>query len=69
VLAAHEVPAPVIAQVIVPPGALAPVTPVTVAVKVTVPPNNGEEGALTTAIVGVALPTVTVCTAVVGNDE
>jgi hypothetical protein len=54
VLLAQEVPAPEIAQVRVPPGALAPEIPVTVAVYVMVPPKSGESGDEVTAMVGVA---------------
>jgi hypothetical protein len=45
---------PVIPQVIVPAGAVAPVIPVTVAVYVIVPPSTGLAGEEATEIVGVA---------------
>lgn len=55
----HEIDCPEILQAIVPAGASAPVTPVTVAVKVIVPPRTGLEGADVTTIDGVAGMTVT----------
>ena len=51
--------APVTFQLTDPAGALAPTIPLTVAVKVRVSPKTGAAGAVVTAIVGVALVTLT----------
>ena len=69
VLLTQDEVAPLILQVSVPPGAVAPEIPVTVAVKVIVPPKIGFEGELVTAIVGVACVTVTEVAVVAGSDE
>ena len=53
----HNVDRPFSVQAMVPPGAAAPVMPVTVAVKVIVPPNTGLTTGTDTAIVGVAAVT------------
>lgn len=50
---------PEIFQEIVPPGALAPIIPETVAVKVTLSPKTGEAGDVVIAMLAVALVTVT----------
>ena len=62
-------PAPVIDQATVPPGALAPVSPLTVAVYVIVPPKIGLTGEDVTAIVGVAAVTVSEDGADAGSEE
>ena len=60
--------APVMLQVTLPAGAVAPTIPLTVAVKVIFPPKTGEAGEVVIAMVGVAGVTVTV-TALAVADE
>ena len=50
--------APVIVHATLPAGAVAPTIPLTVAVKVIFPPNNGLAGELVIAMVGVAAVTI-----------
>ena len=58
-LEAQVLVAPVTVHTTAPAGAVAPTTPVTVAVNVTWLPNTGDVGEVVTAIVGVARVTVT----------
>ena len=60
---------PLIVQSTDPPGAVAPIIPETVAVKVIVPPKTGLAGEVVTRIVGVALVTVTVTGEEGASDE
>jgi hypothetical protein len=60
VVEAHVVAPPVRVQLTTPLGVAPPLGPVTVAVKTTLWPKVGEVGELVTAMVGVALATVTV---------